>query len=281
MNRIFWLFLCLSTACVCAGPMAQFRTVYGDIDVELFEDKPATTQNFIRYVRSGLYQNTFFHRHIPGFIIQGGGFLVLNRHTTNADFFPTPTFPAITNEFLVGRRMSNVFGTISMAKLGSDPNSATSQFFFNLTNNSSNLDNQNGGFTAFGKVVRGTNVLYRFNFPGAATNHITIYNYGAPFDSVPMLATTQTFDDLVYVDISLLNTQIKVAADRTREITWNSVAGRTNIVEYTLFTNMPPKWLQLVATNGNGTPFKVIDPSPGNTNRFYRIRVDYPANALP
>ena len=281
MSRIFWLFLLLSTATVWSGPIAQFRTVYGDIEVELFEDKPVTTQNFIRYVKSGLYQDTFFHRHVPGFVIQGGGFYVGGRNTTNAGFYYMPTFPTITNEFLVGRRMSNVFGTIAMAKLGGDTNSATSQFFFNLADNSANLDGQNGGFTVFGKVVRGTNLLNRLNFPSAATNHITLFNAGPPFDSTPMLANSFSPSNAFFVDISLLNTQVKMGANQAREISWNSVAGRTNYVEYTFLTNMPPKWFQLVATNGNGTPFKVVDATSSNTNRFYRVRIDYPANPLP
>lgn len=281
MSRVFWSILLLSAANLWAGPLAQFRTVYGDIEVELFDDKPVTTRNFIRYVQSGLYKDMFFHRLVPGFVIQGGGFMVGDRNTTNAALYNIPTFSAITNEYNVGRRLSNVFGTIAMAKTAAGPDSATSQFFFNLANNASNLDNQNGGFTVFGKVVRGTNILNRFNFPAAATNHIWIYNYGPPFDSIPMLSTNATFNDLVYVDVSLLNTQVKLAQNNAREITWNSVAGRINFVEYTLLTNTPPTWTQLVSTNGNGSLFTVVDASPANTNRFYRVRVDYPANPLP
>ena len=280
MCRILWPILLLSAFTSWGGPLVQFRTVYGDIDVELFEDKPVTTQNFIRYVQSGLYKDMFFHRLVPRFVLQGGGVYVADRHT-NPSFFYVPTFPAITNEYLVGRRLSNLFGTIAMAKVGSDPNSATSQFFFNLTNNAANLDNQNGGFTVFGKALRGTNVLNRFNFPSAPTNHITIYNYGSPLDSTPMLSTSQTYEDLVYVDISLLNVQVKLGAAKQREISWVSFAGRSNFVEYTFLTNMPPKWFPMATNIGNGTTNTVIDASPSNTNRFYRVRVDYPAAPLP
>src|SRR5439155_6233770 len=73
------------------------------------------------------------------------------------------TFPPITNEFNSGRRLSNVYGTIAMAKRPDDPNSATSEWFFNLADNSTNLDSQNGGFTVFGRVVGGTNLLNFFN----------------------------------------------------------------------------------------------------------------------
>jgi cyclophilin family peptidyl-prolyl cis-trans isomerase len=277
MRRTWWLFLLLSTASIWAGPLAQFRTVYGDIDVELFDDKPVTTQNFVRYVNYGLYEGTFFHRLVTNFVIQGGGYLALDRSaTTNALYF-VPTFGPITNEYNVGRRVSNTFGTIAMAKVGGDPNSATSQFFFNLANNSAILDDQNGGFTVFGKVLKGTNVLNRFNFPSAPTNHILIN----PNNALPRLSSSQNNDSLIYVDISLLNTQVKLGANQAREITWNSVAGRTNYVEYTLLSNMPPQWVQLAVTNGNGNPFKVVDTTPSNTNRFYRVRIDYPVNPLP
>src|SRR5947208_8271514 len=139
-----------------AGILAQFRTVFGDIEVELLDqDKPVTVRNFIRYVQSGLFRDAIIHRCIPTFVIQGGGFFVGNRNTTNAILAPIPTFGTITNEFAVGRFFSNVYGTIAMAKAGGDPNSASSQWFFNLANNAANLDTQNGGFTVFGRVVRG------------------------------------------------------------------------------------------------------------------------------
>jgi cyclophilin family peptidyl-prolyl cis-trans isomerase len=277
MSRIYWLFLLLSTATVWSGPLAQFRTVYGDIDVELFEDKPVTTQNFKDYVRYGLYDGTFFHRLVPNFVIQGGGLLAFDRSAKANTLYLVPTFSQITNEFNVGRRASNTLGTIAMAKVSGDPNSASSQFFFNLTNNSAILDTENGGFTVFGRIVRGTNVLTRFNFPNAATNHI-LFDTNTGF---PRLSSSQNNDSWIYVDISLLNTQVRFTTNNVREISWNSVAGRTNYVEYMYLTNALPKWFQLTATNGNGTSFKAFDTSPSTTNRFYRIRIDYPANPLP
>ena len=121
----------------------------GVIKVVLFDQEglgaPKTVQNFQNYVNSGSYENTIIHRSNPNFVIQGGGFTVDNLNlgivTTN-----TP----VENEFSPQR--SNVRGTIAMAKLGNNPNSATSQWFFNLEDNSSNLNNQNGGFTVFGQV---------------------------------------------------------------------------------------------------------------------------------
>src|SRR6516162_715940 len=119
-----------------AGTLAQFRTVFGDIEVELYDqDKPVTVQNFIRYVQSGRYTNEFSHRLMPGFVLQGGGFAVANPGATNWQVYAIPTFPPIVNEFGTGPRLSNVYGTIAMAKLRGDTNSATAQWFFNLVDN--------------------------------------------------------------------------------------------------------------------------------------------------
>ena len=142
------------------GTLAQFRTSLGDIDVELYDlDKPATVRNFLRYVQGGLYTNMFCHRYVPGFVMQGGGYFVSTGTNGSPQFAEVTKLPALTNEFNVGRRFSNLFGTIAMAKAANDPNSATSEWFFNLADNSTNLDNQNEGFTVFGHVVDGTNVL--------------------------------------------------------------------------------------------------------------------------
>src|SRR3989441_9612837 len=95
----FCLFL-VGLVSVRAGTLAQFRSVFGDIEVELYDqDKPVTVQNFIRYIQSGRYHNEFAHRLVPGFVIQGGGFTAINVGTTNADVLAVPAYPTITNEF--------------------------------------------------------------------------------------------------------------------------------------------------------------------------------------
>ncbi len=132
------------------GPtIARIATNLGDIDIELFADEtPITVANFFAYANSLLYDGTFFHRSAQladgtPFVIQGGGF------EANTPFLPIDTFDPILNE----PGISNLRGTIAMAKLGGDPNSATSQWFFNIGDNSANLDNQNGGFTVFGEIL--------------------------------------------------------------------------------------------------------------------------------
>ncbi len=123
----------------------RLGTVIKTVDIELFDQtQPITAANFLAYIHSGRTENNIFHRSIPGFVVQGGGF----RWTTTG-LPPVPTFAPILNE--PGR--SNLRGTIAMAKLGGDPNSATSQWFVNLADNSLNLDAQNGGFTVFAQVL--------------------------------------------------------------------------------------------------------------------------------
>lgn len=130
---------------VSTDSVVRFDTTLGSFDVQLFNDlTPQTVANFLQYVNSGEYDNTLIHRSVPGFVVQGGGY--------NADTLDhIPTFAPVVNEFFPEN--SNTRGKIAMAKLGGDPDSATSEFFFNLADNSNNLDNQNGGFTSFGIVL--------------------------------------------------------------------------------------------------------------------------------
>ncbi|MBI5764875.1 MAG: peptidylprolyl isomerase [Planctomycetes bacterium] len=128
----------------------RIETRLGDVVIELVPDAPVTTQNFLQYVTDRFYDGTIFHRVVPGFVVQGGGFLP-------GLIEQTPERPPIVNEFSPNR--SNIRGTLAMAKVGGDPNSATSEFFFNLDDNSQNLDNQNGGFTVFANVVEGLDVV--------------------------------------------------------------------------------------------------------------------------
>ncbi|MBA6294781.1 peptidylprolyl isomerase [Colwellia sp. MB02u-9] len=110
------------------------------------ETTPETVANFLKYVNDGDYNNTVVHRVEPGFVMQAGGFAF----TGTLPLSPIATDGAIKNEPLY----SNVRGTIAMAKVKGNEDSATSQWFVNLSNNSS-LDTQNGGFTVFGEVIAG------------------------------------------------------------------------------------------------------------------------------
>ena len=126
-------------------------TNFGAIKIELDAEKaPVTAENFENYVRAGFYDNTIFHRVIPGFMIQGGGFEPgMNQKGTEAP---------IENEAKNG--LTNDMYTIAMART-SDPHSATAQFFINVSDNSFlNYPGQDGwGYCVFGKVVEGTEVV--------------------------------------------------------------------------------------------------------------------------
>lgn len=172
-------------------PALRMTTVFGAVDWALFErQKPITTANFLRYVDEGRYfkadpttqqqASSFIHRSIPDFVLQGGGFIG-TVDPTNTGIQPTEvaTLPPIQNE----PGISNTRATIAMAKLGTDVNSATSQWFVNLKDNSANLDTQNGGFAVFATVIgNGMDVFDRIA-------NVPIYDYGnvdSNFRSFPL-----------------------------------------------------------------------------------------------
>lgn len=136
----------LSFANTANATIVEFQTSQGSFQVNLFDNStPETVNNFLSYVDSLHYSNSVIHRVSTDFVVQGGGFefsgaLPLTRREANAP---------VINEAIY----SNVTGTIAMAKLANSANSATDQWFFNLNDNSSNLDRQNGGFTVFGQVI--------------------------------------------------------------------------------------------------------------------------------
>jgi len=268
-----------ATSLASAGTLAQFRTPFGDIDVELYDqDKPVTVQNFIRYVESGAWRDMFLHRCVPNFVIQGGGYYVANRSTNNQAINRVIPFGTLINEFGVGRRYSNVYGTIAMAKLAGDTNSASSQWFFNLQDNALlDAPDTNNLFVVFGQVVGGTNVLNVFKTFSrtSPTNVIADFSsiLGGAFGELPLLSTNATYNDLLYVNISLLTVQVRSTSIGTQEISWISVSNKLNTIEFT--TNFPPVWQSLTITNGTGETFKFLDSSVTNAQRFYRVRVDF------
>lgn len=138
-----------------ANPQVELKTNMGAIVLELYPDRaPATVQNFLQYVKDGHYNGTVFHRVIPRFMIQGGGF--------TPDLKQKPTRQPIRNEADNG--IKNTAGTVAMART-SDPHSATAQFFINIADNDF-LDfryptREGHGYCVFGRVVKGMKVLQR------------------------------------------------------------------------------------------------------------------------
>lgn len=170
-------FALVSLICVAAplssnAQIVRFETDFGDIDVNLFGNQtPETVANFLFYLNNGDYDDTFFHRSVTDFVLQGGGF--------NTDFTAIPTAPPVINE----PGISNTRGTIALARIGGQPNSGTNQFFFNLSDNNTFLDGVDGGFTVFGEVIgNGLDVLDEIN-------DLQIANAGGAFNELPLLDT--------------------------------------------------------------------------------------------
>lgn len=151
------------------NPMVIMSTSLGDIKMELYQDKaPITVQNFLSYVNDGFFDGTIFHRVIPNFMVQGGGF--------TQDMQQKPTKAPIKNEADNG--LKNDVGTIAMARTGV-VDSATSQFFINQADNDFlNHGSRDFGYAVFGKVVEGMDVVNKI--AGVKTGRL------GPFQDVPL-----------------------------------------------------------------------------------------------
>ena len=184
------LFVSVASMPSIANEIVRVQTDLGSVEIELFDTvAPETVANFLNYVNAGDYDGTFIHRSDPGFVLQMGGYIF---DPAQGDFFAEgtshiPTDPPVINEF----GMSNLRGTIAMAKSPGDPNSATSEFFINLADNSENLDNQNGGFTVFAQVISGMDVIDTIVGEQRCSSYF-IFNSGQcngiiSFDNTPLL----------------------------------------------------------------------------------------------
>ena len=142
----------LSASQTVPQPQVSMKTSMGDLVIELYPDKaPITVANFMSYVNSGFYSNLIFHRVVKEFVVQGGGY--------NASLEAKATQPPIKLE--VNKGLSNLRGTIAMARTGT-LDSATSQFYFNTVDNVG-LDTNGGGYAVFGKIISGLTVIDQIN----------------------------------------------------------------------------------------------------------------------
>jgi cyclophilin family peptidyl-prolyl cis-trans isomerase len=163
----------------------KFSTTQGDIYVEFRPDAaPKNVANFLYYVNNGTYAHSIFHRVVAAFVNQGGGYKLDNA----GQVIMSPTAAPVVNEF----KLSNLRGTIAMART-TDPNSATDEFFFNVQDNKS-LDTQTGGFTVIAQIVGVQGVDAASQSVSLAVmdaiNSDPIYNFGSPFDSIPLIFYT-------------------------------------------------------------------------------------------
>jgi len=264
--------------------MAEARTVLietplGDIEIELLEDDaPNTVANFLNYVDNGRYVNAFIHRSVTAFIIQGGGFSF-----SDGTAFEIPSFAAVENEF----KVSNTRGTVAMAKLNNQPDSATNEWFINVADNSANLDNQNGGFTVFARVIgNGMDVV-------DAINALPKINGGGPFTELPVINFSGTGDllaeNLVITDISEIIEPVFVMNPGLNDAWFDPVTdgqgffitvfpelGLVLLAWFTYDTEQPPmdataklgvpghRWLTAVGTfNGNSAVLEIEIASGG------------------
>ena len=181
----------------------EFQTVLGSFEVNLTDEAtPETVANFLVYVNNSDYTNSIFHRSVPDFVLQGGGFIYDS---------VTPIIDIETNDPIVNEpEFSNLRGTIAMAKIDGDADSATSQWFINLVDNSASLDTANSGFTVFGQVVGdGMDVV-------DAIAALSTFAFPSPFAEIPLRdysADDPTDDLTVLTDANLVIVNAVVVTD--------------------------------------------------------------------
>jgi cyclophilin family peptidyl-prolyl cis-trans isomerase len=256
------------------NPVVRFHTDLGDIEVLMLEDAAsATVANFLRYVKRGDYDNTFIHRSDPGFVIQGGGYQFVNGQPV-----AIRQDAAVVNE----PGVSNRRGTLAMAKLGGQPNSATNQWFFNESDANAgppaSLDTQNGGFTVFGRIITGAG-LTTMDAIAAVRPIVDADGPNANlFDQLPIVnwgGGPIQDSNLIHVVWIKLVPQI-VAVTRTNATTVRVQGRGAASTTYKLQSSTSPgssTFTNLTnVTTGTAGNFTYDDTSAG-TKKFYRITI--------
>ena len=270
------LYLFLFVPLTAPGQTVRFETNVGNIDVQLLPgDAPKTVANFLAYVHSNAYVNSFIHRSVPQFVFQGGGY---QWSDANGPVPITQNAPVV-NEF----KVSNTRGTLAMAKLGSDPNSATSQWYFNEVDNSSNLDNMDGGFTVFGRVANDASLAVMDQISNVPTYDAS-GTFGTDFTNLPLINFTGTLtsQNLVLITAILVVPGIAsnaiiapsdyggastAVAGSYLEIYGTNLAATTRPWGASDFSNgKAPTTLDNVSVTVNGTPAYISFVSPSQVN---------------
>lgn len=166
------------SAAFAEAPRLLMKTTLGEITLELDAEKaPITTLNFIKYSQNGFYEGTIFHRVMPHFMIQAGGF-------TETMDKKKGLLPPIQNEWRNG--LKNLRGTIAMARLSRQPDSATAQFFINVVDNKALDQPRDGaGYAVFGKVIKGLDVIDKIR--NTKTQNHPKYPAGKVVPTVPVV----------------------------------------------------------------------------------------------
>jgi cyclophilin family peptidyl-prolyl cis-trans isomerase len=277
----------------------RFTTVLGKIDIELFgQQTPITVANFLKYVDQGRYfimdptthqtASSFVHRSLPGFIIQGGGFL--GTVDPNDPSYVLATQVAALAPIQNEPGISNTRGTIAMAQAGTNPNSANSQWFINLADNGgppNNLDtrtNNLGPYTVFGKIVNNTMTTV----DTIAT--VPRFNFGTPFDSLPLrnytlndyssgkrvavpnLVSIPGILDIVPLQATSDNTNVSVAVKGSKVLVTGNTVGTSHVTVTTTDLDGATSSQQFTVT---------VVPAPGRlVNLSTRMQVGTGDNAL-
>jgi cyclophilin family peptidyl-prolyl cis-trans isomerase len=277
--KSWWLIVCLSLVALAQPAVAQlsgtnslvrFHTDKGDIDVIMISEfAPLNVANFLTYVTAGKYDNSFIHRSVTNFVVQGGGFKYVNGNIVSIQ-----AGPAVVNEFHVSNRR----GTLAMAKVAGNPNSATNQWFFNESDSNAGappdgLDFQNGGFTVFGRIISSSG-LTTLNALAAVPKYV----FQSPFDSVPLqnnYVYPGPFNDtnLVHVIWVKVVPQI-VSLARTNPTTIHLTGRGTPNTTYKLeSTGASGAFTDSVnVTTGSQGNFNYDDTSAG-ARKFYRVTI--------
>ena len=205
---------------------ALMDTNFGPIRIGFFEGFPITVGNFFSYLETDAWDGTFFHRAPNNFVLQGGGF---RPGDTQGTFERIPQFDPIVNEF--NPEVPNFSGTISMAKLGGDPDSATNQFFLSVSDNRPILDPQNGGFTVFGRVA-GMEAVDRIARLEVGDFDVTIDGAATRFTDLPLSLINDlspTFNQLAIVndvvEIPTLTYAVTMTGDTVAEVSLDEETG--------------------------------------------------------
>ncbi|MDD4914214.1 MAG: peptidylprolyl isomerase [Methylococcales bacterium] len=232
--------------------VVEMQTNMGNIDIQLFDTlTPKTVANFLAYVNSGAYNNSFIQRSVPGFIIQGGGYTWDSSASTYATI---PTLAPVVNEY----HKPNVAGTIAMAKQSGAPNSATDQWFFNLANNAANLDNQNGGFTVFGQVIDNGMQVVKAIAALKVVNACGSSSTSCAFSNLPLISINSGYSaqTLVMVNAIVVISLQALTDEKTVPLTSPITAftpSSTGVVHGVTLTNPLPTAVTVTLTKNSST----------------------------